>query len=124
VKGFKDFILRGNLVELAVAFVMALAFSAVVTAAVAVIMDIIGRLGGTPKFSDYVPGGIHVGAFLTALVTFVLIAAVVYFMIVKPYTKAREILFREDEEAIAATPEDVILLTEIRDLLRAQQTPR
>jgi large conductance mechanosensitive channel len=120
VKGFKDFILRGNLVELAVAFVMAAAFAAVVEATVAILMDLVGKLGGTPDFSNYVPGGVHVGDFVTSLIAFLILAAVVYFLIVLPYTKARAVLLRHDEEQTAAVPEDIALLTEIRDLLRAQ----
>jgi len=119
--GFKNFILRGNLVELAVAFIMATAFAAVVTATVDMIMDLIGKAGGTPDFSDYSPKGISVGAWLTALVSFLIMAAVVYFFIVMPYTKAKERLFptKVDEEG---TPEDVRLLQEIRDLLAAQRS--
>lgn len=67
--GFKNFILRGNLVELAVAFIMATAFGAVVTATVALLMDVIGKLGGQPDFSHWAPGGISVGAWLTALIS-------------------------------------------------------
>ena len=66
MKGFKEFILRGNLVELAVAFIMATAFAAVVTPSSRVILDTIGKLGGTPDFSHYAPGGVHLGAFFTA----------------------------------------------------------
>ena len=91
--GFKNFILRGNLVELAVAFIMAAAFAAVITATVTLIMDLIGKVGGTPNFSSYAPGGVSVGAWLTALVSFLIMAAVVYFFIVMPYTKARERFF-------------------------------
>ena len=114
--GFKNFILRGNLVELAVAFIMAAAFAAVVTATVAVIMDLIGKAGGTPDFSNYSPGGVSVGAWLTALISFVIIAAVVYFFIVMPYTKAQEKYFPKEEPG---TPDDIALLQEIRDLLAA-----
>jgi large conductance mechanosensitive channel len=117
--GFKNFLLRGNLVELAVAFIMATAFAAVVTATVTVIMDLIGKVGGTPDFSSYQPGGVHVGAWLTALIAFVILAAVVYFLIVMPYTKAKERYFPASDEP--GTPEDVALLTEIRDLLAAQR---
>ena len=117
--GFKNFILRGSLVELAVAFIMAAAFAAVVTSLVAIIMDLIGKVGGTPNFSKYTPGGVHVGAFLTALVSFVVIAAVVYFLIVRPFTAARERWFPSPEPG---TPEDVKILQEIRDLLLAQQS--
>jgi large conductance mechanosensitive channel len=118
LSGFKNFILRGNLVELAVAFVMAAAFAAVVTATVDLLMDLIGKAGGTPDFSDYSPGGVSVGAWLTALVTFVIMAAVVYFFIVMPYTRARDRYFPSPEPG---TPEDVKLLQEIRDLLAARQ---
>mgnify|MGYP001765232795 CR=1 FL=1 len=115
--GFKNFILKGNLVELAVAFIMATAFAAVVTATVTMIMDLIGKVGGKPDFSTYNPGGISVGAFLTALVSFITMAAVVYYLIVLPYTKAKEKYFPAAEEG---TPEDVALLEEIRDLLKTR----
>ena len=120
MSGFKNFLLRGNLVELAVAFVMASAFAAVVAATAGVIMDVVGKLGGTPDFSSYAPGGISVGAWLTALVSFVIMAAIVYFLVVKPYTAAKERFFPTEEEG---TPADVALLEEIRDLLRAQRGP-
>lgn len=116
--GFKNFLLRGNLVELAVAFIMATAFAAVVTATVNIILDLLGKAGGTPDFSNYEPGGISVGAWLTALIAFVIMAAVVYFFIVLPYTRAKERWFPTEEPG---TPEDVALLQEIRDLLAAQQ---
>lgn len=112
--GFKNFILRGNLVELAVALIMALAFAAVVTATVDVIMDLVGKVGSTPDFSNYEPGGISIGAWLTAVISFLIMAAVVYFFIVTPYTKAKERYFPSEEPG---EPADVALLTEIRDLL-------
>jgi len=118
MNGFKNFILRGNLVELAVAFIMATAFALVVTATVDVILDIIGKAGGTPDFSNYSPGGISVGAWLTALISFVIMAAVVYFLIVTPYTKAKDRLFPAEEPG---TPADVALLEEIRDLLKGNR---
>ena len=82
--GFKNFILRGNLVELAVAFVMAIAFSAVVQATVDVLLGIVGKIGGEPNFNYWTPWDLLIGAWLTALVTFVIMAAVVYFFIVLP----------------------------------------
>jgi large conductance mechanosensitive channel len=124
VKGFKDFVFRGNLVELAVAFVMAAAFAKVVSTAVAVLMDLVGKAGGTPDFSTYRPYGVHLGDFLTAVVAFVVMAAVVYFLVVAPYTRARELLVRHDREAAAATPDEVTVLVEIRDLLRAAPESR
>jgi large conductance mechanosensitive channel len=116
--GFKNFILKGNLIELAVAFIMGLAFATVVTATVALIMDIIGKAGGQPDFSDYSPGGVSVGAWITAVISFLILAAVVYFFIVVPYTKAKERYFPADEPG---TPADVELLTQIRDLLAGRQ---
>ena len=118
LSGFKNFILRGNLVELAVAFIMATAFAAVVTATVDLLMDVVGKIGGSPNFSEYAPGGIGLGSWLTALVSFLIMAAVVYFLIVTPYTKAKERYFPSPEPG---TPEDVKLLQEIRDLLAAQR---
>jgi large conductance mechanosensitive channel len=115
--GFKNFILRGNLVELAVAFIMGGAFATVVTATVAMIMDIIGKIGGKRDFSSYTPGGIGVGAWITAVIAFLILAAVVYYLVVLPYTQAKERYFPSPEPG---TPEDVKLLQEIRDLLAQQ----
>jgi large conductance mechanosensitive channel len=119
--GFKNFILRGNLVELAVAFIMAAAFAAVVTATVELIMDVVGKLGGVEDFSDFQPGGVSIGAWITAVLSFIILATVVYFFIVVPYTKAKERFFPSPEPG---TPEDVKLLQEIRDLLATQQGSR
>ena len=118
--GFKNFILRGNLVELAVALIMALAFTAVVTATVDLIMDLIGKAGGAKDFSGYHPYGISVGAWITAVISFLVLSAVVYFFIVMPYTKAKERYFPSPEPG---TPDDVQLLTEIRDLLAQRGGP-
>ena len=118
--GFKNFILRGSLVELAVAFIMGTAFATVVTATVAVVMGLIGKIGGQPDFSEWKPGGLLIGAWLTALVSFLVIAAVVYFLIVKPYTMAKDRYFPSED---AGTPADVAVLEEIRDLLAARQGP-
>ena len=117
--GFKNFIMKGNLVELAVAFIMATAFAAVVLATVDMIMDLIGKAGGTPDFSNYAPGGVSVGAFLTAVIAFLILAAVVYFLVVVPYMKAQDKFFPKEE---AGTPQDVALLEEIRDLLANRPT--
>jgi large conductance mechanosensitive channel len=117
LKGFRDFILRGNLVELAVAFIMAAAFTMVVNATVALILDIVGKIGGKADFSSYAPGGVGIGAWITAVISFVTMAAVVYFVIVLPYQTARATLSRSGTDEPAVVPEDIALLTEIRDLL-------
>ena len=116
--GFRNFILRGNLVELAVAFIMAAAFAAVITATVDVLMGIIGKAGGHPDFTTYQPGGLPIGAWITAVISFLVIAAVVYFVVVKPYTVAKERFF---PSPAPGTPEDIVLLKEIRDLIAARQ---
>lgn len=113
--GFKAFILRGNLVEIAVGLIMALAFAAVVTAFTDMLMSFIGKIGGQPDFSSAEIAGVNVGMFINAVIAFLIMAAVVYFFVVVPYTKAKEKFFPTKEEE--GTPEDVALLTEIRDLL-------
>lgn len=113
MKGFKDFILKGNLIELAVAFIMGTAFAAVVKAFAAILMDLIGKIFGTPDFSSVSVAGIALGAFLTALVSFLITALALYFGVVAPYNKYKEIRgIVEEEDATEAS-----LLTEIRDLL-------
>ena len=125
--GFKAFILRGNLVELAVAFIIGASFATVVTTLTAVIMGLVSRIfGGSPNFDsitvwkDETGVGIPIGAFLTALIAFVILAAVVYFFVVTPYTKAKEKFFPSPVDEPVGTPEDVALLTEIRDALVAR----
>src|SRR5919202_1835674 len=115
LKGFKDFIMRGNLVELAVAFVMGGAFATVVQATVTLLMDLVGKVGGTPNFSSYDPGGISVGAWITAVISFLIVSAVIYFLVVTPYNALQARLSRSEEAAPPAP--DIALLTEIRDLL-------
>jgi large conductance mechanosensitive channel len=89
LKEFKDFLMRGNLIELAVAFVMGVAFAAVINSFVGdIVMPIIGAIFGKTDFSD-LTFTIHnskffYGAFLTAAIQFVLIAVAVFFFIVKP----------------------------------------
>ena len=115
MKGFKDFIMRGNLVELAVAFIIATAFGAVVKSFTDMLLSLIGTVFSTPNFDRYRPGGVPVGPFLTALVAFLIMAFVVYFFVVKPYELAKQRFSRTEEDA--APNEDIVLLREIRDAL-------
>lgn len=117
MKGFKDFVMRGNLVEIAVAFIIATAFATVVTAFTAVILALVGKIFGNPNFDSFQPGDIPVGAFITALVAFVILALIVYFFVVKPYESAKERYASPVEEEVA---EEIELLREIRDSLRAR----
>ena len=116
MKGFKEFVMRGNLVELAVAFVIGASFATVVKAFTDMFMSILGKIGGNPNFNSYQPGGVPVGAFLTALIAFLIVAFVIYFFVVKPYEAAKTRFVTPAAEAVDA---NTVLLTEIRDAIRA-----
>ena len=95
MSGFKAFLLRGNVVDLAVAVVMGAAFGAVVTAFIAdLITPLIAAIGGKPNFAalSFTINKSHFlyGAFINALITFVVLAAVIYFFVVVPYTRLME----------------------------------
>lgn len=116
IKEFKDFINRGNLVELAVAFVLGVAFAALVDSFVNdIVMQIIAVIVGEPSFNqltiDINDSEIRYGAFLTQLVNFLLIALALFLM-VKAYNK-----FRRQKGEDPAGPNEVELLTQIRDAL-------
>ena len=121
MRGFKDFLMRGNLVELAVAFIMGTVFAAVVEAFTKIVLDALGLVVRIEGLSDLTVVGINVGNFVTAVITFVLTAAVLYFFVVTPYNRFRA-LARAAEPAPVVAPTSEELLTEIRDLLRAQGT--
>ena len=114
MSGFKKFVMQGNLVELAVAFVIAAAFGLVVKAFVDSHHGPHRQGRRHPKLLHLPARRVHVGAFLTALVAFIILAAVVYFFVVKPYEAAKGRFSAPKEET---APADVVLLTEIRDLL-------
>lgn len=120
LKGFREFILRGNVIDLAVAVVIGAAFNTVVERVVdSLITPVIGMFFQADSLDTALmlalPGGgsIAFGAIIGALINFVIVAAVVYFAFVMPMNK-----MRKPEEAPAATQED--LLAEIRDLLKQQ----
>jgi large conductance mechanosensitive channel len=125
MKGLRDFLMRGNVIDLAVAVVIAVAFGAVVVAfSTDFIGGIIGAVGGTPDFGN---AGVTVndskivyGSTINALINFVIVAAVIYFVVVVPM----QALAARRKGADADTPgpsDEAVLLTEIRDLLAAQQ---
>ncbi|CCG01680.1 large conductance mechanosensitive channel protein MscL [Blastococcus saxobsidens] len=124
LKGFKDFVFRGNVVDLAVAVVIGSAFTAVVTSfADSFLQPLIGLLGGGGELG----GVLEVngqeftwGAFLSTVITFLLTAAIVYFLVVLPIHRLFERRVR-GEEAGPIGPTELELLVEIRDLLRTQQ---
>ncbi|RRD45864.1 large conductance mechanosensitive channel protein MscL [Tessaracoccus sp. OH4464_COT-324] len=117
MQGFKEFIMRGNLIELAVAFIMGTAFAAVVDSFTKLIMDLIGLIGGNPDFSQVTVGPINIGNFITALVGFLIVAAVLYFFVVKPYNFAKTRFMKAEEEKPEEPTAEEKLLEEIRDLL-------
>lgn len=120
LKGFKEFVLRGNLIELAVAFIMGTAFAAVVTAFTDVLMGFIGKVGGEPNFNYIEIADVNVGVFITALVSFLILAAVIYYFVVTPYNMAKDKFFAEEP---ASKPDDILLLEEIRNLLAQRSGP-
>ena len=124
LKGFKDFIMRGNVVDLAVGIVIGAAFTAVINAFTnAFLKPLIQLMGGD--------SGVNAGAwtvgdvkfdyasFLNALITFFLTAAVLYFLVVFPLNKLAERRARGEEPPPAAPSEEIVLLTQIRDALVA-----
>lgn len=117
MQGFRDFILKGNLIELAVAFIMGTAFATVVSEFSAVLMGFIGKVGGQPDFKDAELVDVNVGLFINAVIAFLIIASVLYFFVVTPYTKAKERFFPADAPS---GPTEAELLSEIRDLLAAR----
>lgn len=108
--GFKNFVLKGNLVDLAVAVIIGTAFGTVVTT----FTNWLTAQMPDSTSAYFTNEANTFGAFLNAVISFLILAAVVYFFVVLPYTKAREKYFPSEE---AGTPADVALLEEIRDLL-------
>lgn len=128
LKGFKEFISRGNIVDLSVAVVIGTAFTALVTKFTdSIVQPLINRIGAG-KDTQYgvlridIGGGqtIDLNVLLSAFINFILVAAVVYFLVVVPYKK-----LRERGEVEQAEDTELSLLTEIRDLLAdASGTPK
>lgn len=131
LKGFKDFLMRGNVIDLAVAVVIGAAFTAIVTAFTSnFINPIIAAIGGgnVDGFAYKLIESnektlIDFGAIITAVINFAIVAAVVYFILVLPMNKIKERRER-GKEAGPSEPTDTELLKEIRDLLAAQQRQR
>jgi large conductance mechanosensitive channel len=128
LKGFKDFLMRGNVIDLAVAVVIGAAFSSIVAAFTGnIINPIVAVFGGSNvnglavKLVDSNAKSVmDFGALITAVINFAIVAAVVYFVFVLPMNKIKERRERGQEPG-PSEPTDVELLKEIRDLLAAQQ---
>jgi len=124
LKGFRDFIMRGNVVDLAVGIVIGAAFTALVGQFTKSFLDPLiralgggGRMGGTFKVNGQT---VDWSAFVNAVITFVLTAAVLYFLVVLPMNKLAERRKRGEVPEPEAPSEEIVLLTEIRDALRTR----
>jgi len=125
VKGFKDFLLRGNVVDLAVAVVIGAAFALVITTFTEkIIQPIINSIGGRDSLglgftirSGDAKTFVDIGAVITALINFAIVAAAVYFVVVVPVTRLMQRRERGEEPPVEAPTEDIVLLREIRDAL-------
>lgn len=116
--GFKDFILRGNVVDLAVGVMIGAAFATIVDSMTKdIITPIISSIGGEQDFSAYKIGAIGIGSFITAVINFVIKAGVIYFVIVKPF-QAMMAKFYPPPPPGEPPVTEVQLLTEIRDQLK------
>jgi large conductance mechanosensitive channel len=127
LSGFKKFILKGNVIDLAVAVVIGSAFSAVVDALVkSVLMPLISLLVGEPNFDSFLAfGDVRFGVLLTAVVNFLLVASALYFVIVAPMNRLiehrnRKLGIGQDAKKEAAEDPQIALLKEIRDALQTQ----
>jgi len=119
IKEFRDFLFRGNVIDLAVAVVLGAAFGAIVTSLVEDILTPLLGLLGIPDFSTWVitvgDAQMRIGVFLNTLISFVLIAVAIFFVVVKPYQRIAAMRAKPDE---VTGPTEVELLTEIRNELR------
>ena len=113
MSGFRKFLLQGNLVDLAVAFIIGGAFGTVVKTFTDMLVAFVAKAGGAKQVGVIKIADVDVAPFINAVIAFVILAAVVYFLVVVPYTKAKERFFPAD----ATGPTEVELLTQIRDSL-------
>ena len=123
IQEFRAFIAKGNMIDIAVGFIMGVAFTALVGALVDnVLMPIVAIPFGEPSFDAIIwtinGSQILVGSFITAIVAFLLVAVAVFFFIVKPYNAYNARTATDEEED--AGPSEVDLLTEIRDALSSR----
>jgi large conductance mechanosensitive channel len=127
LEGFRNFLFRGNVVELATAVIIATAFGGIVDAFTKSIIDpIFQAIGGAPNFDNALTIAIgsssfKLGLLISAIINFLLKAAVIYFFIIRPFGPISQKLAAQ-AAAAAPTPPDVALLGEIRDLLKAQNS--
>ena len=124
-KEFREFLLRGNVVDLAVAVVIGVAFGAVVTSLVEdLLTPLIAAVGGKPDFSGLTftvnESRFRYGEFVNAVIAFLIIGAAVFFLVIKPVNALMARRKAGEEPEPDAVAEDVVILGEIRDLLKAR----
>jgi large conductance mechanosensitive channel len=128
LKGFRDFVLRGNVIDLAVAVVIGAAFGTIITALVNnIINPLIAAIVGKPDITqvgNFTINGANfsIGAVLQAILNFIFVAAAVYFVLVAPMNKLAAMRKQGEEAAPEAPSEEVLLLSQIRDLLGGADT--
>ena len=125
IKEFREFLLRGNVVDLAVAVILGVAFGAVITSFVEdLLTPLLAAVGGEPDFAALtfsINGSrFRYGEFINAVISFLIIGAAVFFLVVKPVNALMARRKAGEEPEPEAVAEDVILLGEIRDLLKAR----
>lgn len=124
LKGFKEFVLRGNVLDLAIAVIIGTAFNKVVgSLAQDVLMPFISiMVGRVPDFSSWKLGIVSIGSFLNATVNFLVVATAIYFLVVAPLNTLKRKEGKSKQEAPPTPPElseEIKLLREIVDLLKA-----
>ncbi|WP_123816270.1 large conductance mechanosensitive channel protein MscL [Myceligenerans xiligouense] len=135
LNGFKDFIMRGNVLDLAIGIIIGGAFTAIVTALTgSILMPLVAWIFGAPNVESFAvdlpslrngePTEFPIGLLLQSVLDFLFIAVALYFFVVLPITKMMAMRKTPEEEIEETLEKDVELLTEIRDLLRAQVTTR
>lgn len=121
LEDFKKFLLKGNVVDLAIAVIIGSAFNQIVNSMVSdVLTPLIGLLGGSPDFSSLKIGPIWIGKFINAVLNFVIVSAVIFFGIIQPMRKLQELKSKKDKkvEEPVVIPEDIKILREILEELR------
>jgi large conductance mechanosensitive channel len=117
LKGFRDFITRGNVVDLAVGVIIGAAFSGIVDSLVKdIVTPLIGLIGGQPDFSAFKVGPVAIGNFVNAVLSFLIKAAGLYFLIILPFNQLAARMAKAPPPPAPPTPTET-LLREIRDLL-------
>lgn len=125
LKGFKEFIMRGNVVDLAIAVVIGAAFGGIVTQFTKSFIEPLLKLlgGGGVSGGAFTINGVAFdwAAFINVCINFVIVAAVIYFLVVVPMNKLKARLAKPAAPIVVSDPEDLVVLREIRDLLKQQR---